>query len=96
MALNSLWNRINYGQDVKQADRSDLTMGPHAALPEGMEPLFGKQFAEAARYADEVDADALTIELDQIRHLQDHGEISLPVANELRQRVYVLQMSRGA
>ena len=27
--------------------------------------------------------------------LQDHGEISLPVANELRQRVYVLQMSLG-
>ncbi|WP_022926583.1 cation:proton antiporter [Adlercreutzia caecimuris] len=96
MALNSLWNRINYGQGVKQADRSDLTMGPHAALPEGMEPLFGKQFAEAARYADEVDADALTIELDQIRHLLEHGEIALPVANELRQRVYVLQMSLGA
>ena len=49
----------------------------------------------SARYADEVDADALSIELDQIRHLQDHGEISLPVANELRQRVYVLQMSLG-
>ena len=96
MALNSLWNRINYGQDVKQVDRPDLTMGPHASLPKGMEPLFGKQFAEAARYADEVDADALTIELDQIRHLQEHGEITLPVANELRQRVYVLQMSLGA
>ena len=38
---------------------------------------------------------ALSSELDQIRHLQDHGEISLPVANELRQRVYVLQMSLG-
>jgi len=47
------------------------------------------------RYADEVDADALTIELDQIRHLLEHGEVALPVANELRQRVYVLQMSLG-
>ena len=36
-----------------------------------------------------------TLRVDQIRHLQDHGEISLPVANELRQRVYVLQMSLG-
>ncbi|MEC4174971.1 sodium:proton antiporter [Adlercreutzia sp. R7] len=95
MALNSLWNRINYGQDVKQADRPDITIGPHESLPEGMEPLFGKQFAEAARYADEVDADALSIELDQIRHLQEHGEISLPIANALRQRVYVLQMTLG-
>ncbi|WP_296011328.1 sodium:proton antiporter [uncultured Adlercreutzia sp.] len=94
-ALNSLWNRINYGQDVKQEDRTDLTLDHHFSLPEGMRPLFGKQFAEAARYADAVDADALTTELDQIRHLQEHGEISLPVANELRQRVYVLQMSLG-
>ena len=95
MVLNSLWNRINHGQDVKQQDRPDITLTHHQALPDGMQPLFGGQFAEAARYADEVDADALSIELDQIRHLQDHGEISLPVANELRQRVYVLQMSLG-
>lgn len=95
-ALNSLWNRINYGQEVKQEDRPDLTLDHHESLPTGMEPLFGKQFAEAARYADEVDADALTIELDQIRHLQEHGEITLPIANELRQRVYVLQMSLGS
>ena len=95
MVLNSLWNRINHGQDVKQQDRPDITLTHHQALPDGMQPLFGGQFAEAARYADEVDADALSIELDQIRHLQDHGEISLPVANELRQRVYVLQLSLG-
>ena len=95
MVLNSLWNRINHGQDVKQQDRPDITLTHHQALPDGMRPLFGGQFAEAARYADEVDADALSIELDQIRHLQDHGEISLLVANELRQRVYVLQMSLG-
>lgn len=95
MVLNSLWNRINHGQDVKQQDRPDITLTHHQTLPDGMQPLFGGQFAEAARYADEVDADALSIELDQIRHLQDHGEISLPVANELRQRVYVLQMSLG-
>lgn len=93
MVLNSLWNRINHGQDVKQQDRPDITLTHHQALPDGMQPLFGSQFTEAARYADEVDADALSIELDQIRHLQEHGEITLPIANELRQRVYVLQMS---
>lgn len=68
-ALNSLWNRINYGQDVKQADHTGLTLVHHDGLPAGMRPLFGKQLLEAARYADEVDADALTIELDQIRRL---------------------------
>ncbi len=91
--LESLWNRINYGQHQEQKDRANLTMGHEDGLPDGMEPLFGKQFAEAARYADEVDANALTIELDQIRHLQQKGDISDAVANELRQRVYALQMS---
>ena len=52
-----------------------------------------RQQDEPIPYADEVDADALSIELDQIRHLQEHGEITLPIANQLRQRVYVLQMS---
>ncbi len=52
-----------------------------------------RQQDEPIPYADEVDADALSIELDQIRHLQEHGEIALPIANQLRQRVYVLQMS---
>lgn len=93
MALNSLWSRINYGQDVKQEDRPDLKLGHFESLPDGMRPMFGKQFIEASRYANAVDADALTTELDQIRHLQEHGEISLPVAKELRQKVYVLQMT---
>lgn len=93
MILNSLWNRINHGQKVKQEDRPDITLTHHQKLPDGMQPLFAGQFAEAARYADEVDADALSIELDQIRRLQEHGEISLSIASELRQRVYVLQMS---
>ena len=92
-ALDSLWNRINYGQDVQQEDHTNFTLDHFESLPEGMKPLFGKQFQEAARYADEVDAEALTIELDQIHHLQEHGMITLPVANALRQRVYVLQMS---
>ena len=93
--LDSLWNRINYGQEVKQADHTGLLAEAPPALPEGMEPLFGKQLTEAARYADEVDADALSIELDQIRHLQEHGQITPAVARTLRQRVYVLQMSLG-
>ena len=76
--------------------KQELSDGVHAARLASLYCCAPAETAsEAARYADEVDADALSIELDQIRHLQDHGEISLPVANELRQRVYVLQMSLG-
>ena len=76
--------------------KQELSGGVHAARLASLYCCAPNETAsEAARYADEVDADALSIELDQIRHLQDHGEISLPVANELRQRVYVLQMSLG-
>lgn len=92
-ALDLLWNHINYGQDIKQQDRTDLILGHYRGLPEGMRPLFAKQLAEAKRYATIVDANALTCELDQIRHLQEHGEISLADAQQLRQQVYVLQMA---
>ena len=71
MVLNSLWNRINHGQDVKQQDRPDITLTHHQALPDGMQPLVGGQVAEAARSADEVDADALSIE-----HMDDLWVVS--------------------
>lgn len=41
--------------------------------------------------ANEVDANALIIELDCIRHMQESGEISEGVARQLRRRVYALQ-----
>lgn len=79
MVLNSLWNRINHGQDVKQQDRPDITLTHHQALPDGMQPLFGGQFAEAARYADEVDADALSIELDKSGTCRITGKSPCPL-----------------
>ena len=92
-ALNSLWGRINYGQKVKQDDTVHLRLGVHDGLPEGVEPTFGEQYDQARRYADEVDASALTTELDHIRHLQEQGEVSASIARQLRERVYALQAS---
>lgn len=91
-ALNSLWGRINYGQEVPQ-DTGTLPfeLRPHQDLPEGMRPLFNDQLAMARRYANAVDSNALIVELDAVRHLEEAGEISESVARQLRQRVYALQ-----
>lgn len=91
-ALNSLWGRINYGQEVPQStDSLRLDMGPHAMLPDGVRSGFIDQIAKARRYADAVDSNALIVELDSIRHLEESGEIAEGVARQLRQRVYALQ-----
>ena len=56
-----------------------------------MRPLFNDQLAMARRYANAVDSNALIVELDAVRHLEEAGEISESVARQLRQRVYALQ-----
>ena len=94
--LDSLWGRIDYGQDQEHDRDAPIVYRTESAvgeLPEGMEGTFGEQFAKAHRYADEVDAEALAIELGQISRLRDTGEISEPCAKQLREDVYLLQMS---
>lgn len=91
-ALASLWGRINFDQDSPQQPTRNLEHGAHDALPEGMHQTFASQFQQARRYADEVDEGALAIELDQIRELRERGEISEPIARNLREDVYLLQM----
>ncbi len=92
VALNSLWGRINYGQDFEQKDTTNLDIQTHEKLPSGMKPQFKTQLIKALRYSDEVDATVLSIELDNIRHLSEKNEISPSIAHELRQRVYAMQM----
>lgn len=92
-ALDSLWGRINFGQENPQDETRDIQHGVHERLPEGMRTTFGDQFRKARRFADEVDASALELELDHIRKLRQSGEISDSVARELRENVYVLQMA---
>ena len=91
--LDSLWGRIDYGQEQSHDRTMPIERGVHDTMPEGMEQTFGEQFAKAHRYADEVDAEGLAIELAQIVRLRDEGEISEAAAKQLRENVYLLQMS---
>jgi len=94
-SLESLWGRINYGQDTKLDPDMELEHGIHTTMPEGMTQTFGEQFRKARQYADEVDATALNLELNAIRRLRYQGEITESQARELREGVYLMQMSLG-
>ena len=92
-ALESLWGRLNYGQDKRREDTKDLEHGIHEGLPQGIRNTTGEQFRKAWRFADEADANALQIELDQIRRLRAEGKISEHDSRILREEVYLMQTS---
>ena len=94
-ACESIWGRINYGQDSMQDPDRELEHGAHDAMPEGMRQTFGEQFRAARKHADEADTRALEIELEEIRRLRDAGEITKQQAHELRESVYLMQMTLG-
>lgn len=91
-ALNSIVGRINYGQD-EPLDLNQLRFRGKSSedVPEGMLATFSDQISKARRYANAVDSNALIIELDSVRHLEESGAISAGIAHQLRQRVYALQ-----
>ncbi|MBQ9068138.1 MAG: Na+/H+ antiporter [Eggerthellaceae bacterium] len=95
ISRDSIMGRINYGQDEQMEVPREFDHGMHDTMPDGMRQTFKEQFAQARAYADEVDAGALAIELDEIRHLQEAGKISGEVARRLREDVYLFQMSLG-
>ncbi|MBQ9015796.1 MAG: Na+/H+ antiporter [Firmicutes bacterium] len=90
-ALESLWGRLNYGQDKVREDTDELNHGIHDALPRGVKNTTGEQFRKAWHFADEADANALEIELDQIRRLRAEGRITEHEARTLREEVYLMQ-----
>lgn len=90
-ALQSLWGRINFGQETKMDEDSELVHGIHTEMPEGMKNTATEQFRMARHYADEADANGLEMELDQIRRLRAEGKISEHDARTLREEVYLLQ-----
>lgn len=94
-SLDSLWARINFGQDSDLRKDGPVVHEPSETMPEGMNQTFGEQFAHARRFADEVDAAALELELEEIRRLRMEGEISGEVAAKLREQVYLFQMQLG-
>lgn len=63
------------------------------ALPDGVRNATGEQFRKALQYADEVDMNALEMELDQIRQLRMKNEITDAEARKLREEVYLMQTS---
>ena len=62
-------------------------------MPEGMHHTFGEQLQQARQYADEADALALGIELEEVQHLRYQGKITKQQAHELRESVYLMQMA---
>ena len=92
-ALESLWGRLNYGQEKTRENTGDLEHGIHKDLPLGVRNTTGEQFRKAWRFADEADANALEIELDQIRRLRAEGKISERDTRILREEVYLMQTS---
>ena len=91
----SLWGRINYGQDVQQDTDREIVHGARDANSANMRQNFGEQFRQARKHADEADSRALSIELDEIRRLRDEGTITKQQAHVLRENVYLMQMTLG-
>ena len=92
-ACESLWGRINYGQDVTQDPNREIDTTPGTEMPTDMRQTFGEQFRAARKHADEADARALEIELEEISGLRARGDITKQQAHELRESVYLMQMT---
>ena len=89
-AIESLESRISQRQTLISDMLNDST-GDQPAEVGGTS--FAEQLGQARKYADQVDAYVLDIELDEIRHLRNEGKITDNVARELRKNVHLLQMS---
>lgn len=91
-ALQSLWGRISYGQNIQIGDACDLSAGPSVTqLPAGLEARTAEQFRNARHHSDEADAYMMNMELDQIQKLRISGEITREQARALREEVYLMQ-----
>ena len=89
----SLWGRINYGQDEAHDPEMEIEHRVEDEMPQGMLQTFSAQFKQARQHADEADALALSIELEEIQRLRAHEQISKQQAHELREGVYLMQMT---
>lgn len=92
-AVESIWSRINIGQEGADTGRQSSYVLPYNLDSHEIAPRFREQIAHAREYADDVDENALRIELDQIIRLQSEGAIDREVATKLRENVYYLQMA---
>lgn len=92
-SLQSLWGRINYGQETKFEVIDEFIHTSHDKLPEGMMNNTAEEFRNASHYHDEADANALQIELEKIRECRMDGSITAEQAKTLREEVYLMQTS---
>lgn len=92
-AVESIWSRINIGQEGADTGHQSSYVLPYNLDSHEISPRFREQIAHAREYADDVDENALRIELDQIIRLQSEGTIDREVATKLRENVYYLQMT---
>ena len=90
-SIESLWNRMMYGQ-------SELPGAEEDAASDGQDRMLNElrlktltRFRKVRQYSEEVDASMLSIELDQIRRLRARGAITESAARELREQIYLLQ-----
>jgi CPA1 family monovalent cation:H+ antiporter len=90
-ALQSLWSRINYGQETKMEEIDEFIHEPHHELPEGMKNTTMDQFRKAIHYNDEADANGLQIELDKIKECRLDGSITAEQAKAMREEIYLMQ-----
>ena len=94
-AVDSIWSRVNIGQEGAGTDMQRSYSLPYNLDTHEISPHFRRQIADARTYANDVDENALRVELDQIARLQYEGIIDREVASHLRENVYYLQMSIG-
>lgn len=92
LSVRSIWSRLNYGRDVPLDSSEGYTLPYNPATGE-FDVDFTDQFRKAREYARDVRENALRIELDEIVQLQRDGVFDRDIANELRDEVYLLQMS---
>lgn len=92
-AVDSIWSRVNIGQEGAERGNQTAYVLPYNLNSHEISPHFRQQIADARTYANDVDENALRVELDQIARLQYEGVIDREVASHLRENVYYLQMS---
>ena len=90
-ALQSLWGRINYGQETKFEEIDAFIHASRDQLPEGMKKNTKEQIRKAVHYHDEADGNAMQIELEKIRECRIDGSITAEQAKEMRSEIYLMQ-----
>ena len=76
---------------MKLEDVDEFVHEAGEELPEGMKNKTMEQFRKAWDYNDEADANAMQIELEQIRDCRLEGSITAGQAKALREEVYLMQ-----